>query len=146
MAKTKCETFPEPNTCWTHYVSYGETDGMGVAYYGHYLHWFEQARSDFLRKLGVSYARIEEQGIYLPVREAFCRYISSASFDEEISVKTGIGQWSRASMTFYYEICNISMENKLITTGYTQHACVNQTGKPIPVPDWLRNITNVELQ
>ncbi len=141
MSKTSNKDFPEPNTSWTHYVSYGETDGMGVAYYAHYLHWFEQARSDFLRKLGFSYAQIEKQGIFLPVREACCRYISTASFDEQIAVKTGIGKWSRATLSFFYEIYNLCKENKLITSGYTQHACINRSGKPVAVPEWLKNIT-----
>ncbi|MFW6414917.1 MAG: acyl-CoA thioesterase [Thermodesulfobacteriota bacterium] len=141
MAKTMHEQFPEPSTCWEHHVSYGETDGMGIAYYGNYLHWFEQARSDFLRKMGMTYSGIEGQNIYLPVREAYCRYLASAAFDDKISVKTGIGKWCRASMYFFYEIYNMSNADKLITTGYTQHACIDQSGKPIAIPQWLRNIT-----
>lgn len=43
--------FPVPDVWWTHRVSYGETDAMGVVYYGNYLHWFEQARSHFIREL-----------------------------------------------------------------------------------------------
>lgn len=135
------DQFPQPSTYWEHFVSYGETDGMGIAYYGNYLHWFEQARCDFFRKMQLSYKEIENSGIYLPVREAYCRYFLPVSFDEKILIKTGIGKWGRASMTFFYQIYNFSRENKHMTSGYTQLACMDQNGKLISIPEWLRQIT-----
>ncbi len=45
----KIGEFPEPEVTWEHRVSYGETDGMKVVYYGNYFHWFEQARSHFFK-------------------------------------------------------------------------------------------------
>jgi acyl-CoA thioester hydrolase len=134
------QPFPQPEACWTHWVSYGETDAMGVAYYGNYLHWFEQARSHFLREFKASYADIEAAGIFLPVREAFCRYRSPARYDQQIAIRTGISVWGRASLTFDYEISNLSMDNALMSRGYTQHACINSSGRPVAVPQWLKDI------
>ena len=42
---------------------------MGYVYYGHYPHWFERARSFFIRKRGLSYDAVEARGIWLPVRD-----------------------------------------------------------------------------
>jgi len=136
----KQTNFPRPEIWWTHRVSFGETDAMGVVYYGNYMHWFEQARSHFLRELGMSYSEIEARGIILPVREAFCRYRSPAKFEDIIQVRTGIGTWSRASVTFFYEIYNQTNKNRFMTTGYTQHACMGPQEKPTSVPDWLKNL------
>ena len=132
--------FPTPETRWRHRVSYGETDAMGVVYYANYLHWFEQARSHFIREQGMSYAEIEKRGLLLPVREAYCRYRAPATFDQEIEVRTGISAWGKASLTFVYEVINLLKEQAMMTTGHTQHACVDPSGKMIPVPGWLTDL------
>ncbi len=128
--------FPEPS-CWlTHRVSYGETDAMGVVYYANYLHLFERGRSELIRGLGFSYATVEERGIYLPVREASCRYLAPARYDDLIRIRTGLAGQTRASLNFVYEITNAD-HSAVLTRGSTQHAVVNAQGKPVRIPDWL---------
>ena len=128
--------FPTPS-CWlAHRVSYGETDAMGVVYYANYLHLFERGRGELIRGLGFSYATVEERGIFLPVREANCRYLAPARYDEIIHIHTGLAAQSRASLSFVYEITNEG-RSVVLTRGSTQHAVVNATGKPVRVPEWL---------
>lgn len=112
---------------------------MGVLYYAEYLHIFERARSEYIRSYGMSYVEVEKRGILLPVREAQCRYRKSARYDDLVQVRTGISEWSRASLRFVYEVRN---ENKglVLATGMTQHATVDLSGKPVPVPPWLREL------
>lgn len=131
--------FPVPEIWLAHRVSYGETDMMGVVYYAEYLHFFERARSEFIRSRGMGYATVEERGIILPVREARCRYRSPAKFDDLLQVRAGISEWGRASLTFVYEIRDEG-RNGLLADGMTQHACINPQGKPVPVPDWLKDL------
>ena len=50
-------------------VRYAETDRMGYAYYGNYSSWFEVARVEALRELGITYKDLEDEGILLPVSE-----------------------------------------------------------------------------
>lgn len=111
---------------------------MGVLYYAEYLHLFERSRSEFIRKRGMSYAEVERRGIFLPVREAQCRYRASARYDDLVWIRTGIAEWGRASLRFVYEIWN---EDKatLLATGMTQHAVVTTQGRPTAVPEWLRS-------
>lgn len=130
--------FPTPDSWLTHTVSYGETDAMGVVYYAEYLHFFERSRSLFIRERGMSYSEVENRGIYLPVREATCRYRSPAHFDEVLHIRVGISEWKRVSIRFVYEIYNDD-RTKLIATGSTEHACVNSESRPVRVPDWLKN-------
>ncbi len=137
------KNFPSPETWWSHIVSYGETDGMKVVYYGNYLHWFEQARSHFLRELGHSYLEIEQKGLMLPVVEAYVKYLRPARYEDRIKVRTGIGDWGRASLTFNYEIYLYpprEQDQILITNGWTKHACVNLKGRPTKVPLWLKKM------
>lgn len=130
--------FPTCESWYSHYVSYGETDAMGVVYHAEYLHLFERSRSKFIRETGLSYAETEKRGIMLPVRDASCRYRVSIRYDEKINVHVGIEKWGRASVDFVYEIWN-SDKTILHATGMTSHACVNLEGKPVRIPDWLKN-------
>ena len=131
--------FPTPDTWLDHRVSYGETDAMGVVYYANYLHWFEMSRSQYIRNLGMSYNLIEARGIFLPVREASGRYMAPARFDDLVWIHTAISTWSRASLTFTYEITDEAKQT-VLTTGSTQHAVVNSEGRPCRVPGWLQQL------
>ena len=133
------DDFPSPTIWFTHRISYGETDTMGVLYYAEYLHIFERARSEFIRACGMSYRDVEEKDIILPVREAQCRYRSPARYDDLVQVHTAISEWGRASMRFVYEMWNED-KTRLLATGSTQHALVNRQGRPVAVPDWLRDL------
>ncbi|MBU1230222.1 MAG: acyl-CoA thioesterase [Proteobacteria bacterium] len=133
------KVFPLPDAWLLHRVSYGETDAMGVLYYAEYLHIFERARGLFIRQRGMGYAKVEARGILLPVREAWCRYRSPSRYDDEIHVRCGIVEWNRASLRFVYEIKNPDRD-RLLAQGGTEHACVNRQGRPVGVPDWLKEL------
>ncbi len=131
--------FPKPD-CWlAHRISYGETDCMQVLYYAEYLHLFERSRSEFIRSRGMSYTEVEKKGIYLPVREAQCRYRAPAKYDDLIHIHVAIVRWGRASIDFVYEIWNED-KSKLLAEGSTTHAVVNETGKPCATPAWLKEL------
>jgi acyl-CoA thioester hydrolase len=139
----KPELFPRPDTYLRLTVSYGETDRMGYAYYGHYPHWFERARGEFIRERGMSYAAVEARGVWLPVRDLAVRYLRPARYDEEISVRAGIAAWGRASVVFVYQVFGPPDASVLLSAGETVHACTTPDGRPVPVPDWLRGLFSV---
>ena len=129
------ETFAE---VWLpHYVSYGETDAMGVVYYAEYIHFFERARGAICREAGIGYGKIEEAGFMLPVREVECRYRSPAHYDDRVQIRARIVEWRRASVRFRYEIWNED-RTKLLCEGMTLHAVVNREGRPVAVPEWIK--------
>jgi acyl-CoA thioester hydrolase len=131
--------FPQPEFRYRHFVSYGETDAMGVLYNAEYLHLFERARSFAMRELGMSYAEVEKRGVILPVREACCRYRKPVSYDQEVIVRVGVEEWKKASMRFAYEIRDPDMST-VYATGMTEHACVSPDGRIVRCPDWLRDL------
>jgi acyl-CoA thioester hydrolase len=136
----KPEAFPAPDSWLRLTVSYGETDRMGYAYYGHYPHWFEQARGAYIRARGGSYAEVERRGVWLPVRDLVVRYVRPAHYDETIAVRAGISAWGRASLTFVYQIFGPPDASVLLAAGETVHACTSPEGRLIPVPGWLRGL------
>ena len=62
---------------------YQETDKMGVIYHGNYATWFEVARTDYIRKLGFSYADMEKTGIISPVTDLNFQYKKSIFYPEK---------------------------------------------------------------
>ena len=134
------EEFPSPEACYRQFVSYGETDAMGVVYYGNYPHWFERARGLFLRERGLSYAEVERRGFMLPVREMHVRYLAPARYDEEIMVRAGISSWGRASVEFVYQVYGPPDCTRPLCLGTTLHACVDAGGRPTAIPAWLKEL------
>ena len=133
--------FPSPAIWVAHRISYGETDAMGIVYYAEYLHIFERARDAYIRVSGFSYREVEAKGIYLPVREVQCRYRSPARFDDVVHCHVAIAEWGRASLTFQYELMDEQHE-KVLVTGFTQHASADANGKPVRMPEWLKAISD----
>ncbi|MFP4168925.1 MAG: acyl-CoA thioesterase [Desulfonatronovibrionaceae bacterium] len=131
--------FPAPCIWQPHRVYYGETDSMGVVYYANYLHWFEIGRNTYIRERGLTYREIEDRGIFLPVTRMECRYLAPATFDQEIFIRAGIKKWGRASLVFAYEITDKDKQ-KVLTKGFTEHACVNSSSRPTRAPDWLKEL------
>lgn len=108
-------------------VRYGETDQMGYMYYGNYAEFYEVARVEMMRSLGMSYREMEASGVMMPVVELHCKYLKPAQYDEEISIKVIIKTMPRARMHFYYELYN--EQNELINTGETVLVFVNMKTK-----------------
>ncbi len=97
-------------------VRYAETDAMGVVYYGNYASYFEVARVEAIRQLGVSYKDLEDVGIIMPVVELHCRYLRPAKYDDLLTVRTILKEFPREHrIEFFQEVYNA--EGKQLTTG-----------------------------
>jgi acyl-CoA thioester hydrolase len=104
------------------------------------LTWFEVGRTDLLRQLGESYREIEEnEGIYLPVVEAHCRYHRPARYDDLVDIVTRASRPSRASVQFDYELSRTE-DRILLASGSTLHVAVGRDGKPRRLPRKLREL------
>jgi len=115
-------------------VRYAETDAMKVVYHGNYLPYFEEARTDLFRSIGLTYAEIEREGFYLVVLEAHAHYKRSAVYDDILHVKASLRELPAMKITIHYEITR-NDRTELLVTGQTVHAFVNvATGRPIRPP------------
>ena len=119
-------------------VRYAETDQMGFCYYGNYAQYYEVARVEALRSLGISYKNLEAQGYLLPVSDFSIKYILPAFYDEELSVKCIINELTNFKIKFKYEIHNTNGD--LLNFGSTTLVFVDkETKKPVNCPDFLNN-------
>jgi acyl-CoA thioester hydrolase len=120
-------------------VIYGDTDNMGQAYYGNYFRWFEIGRSEMFRCLGLPYKAVEDHGIFLPVSETYCKYSNPARYDDVVVIETSLDTSIKAGLKFDYSIYAEDGQ-KLLAKGYTKHACVNQNGKVVRPPQFMKDV------
>lgn len=117
-------------------VRYGETDKMGYAYYGNYPLYYEVARTEMLRSLGITYKQMEDKGIILPVSSLTIKYVSPAFYDDLLTIKVSIRKMPLVRIEFDYEVYNGS--HHLINKGQTTLVFVDAlTRKPHKAPDYF---------
>lgn len=121
---------------------YGETDQMGVIYYGIYPQYLEVARVEWLRSLGISYKELEALGVMLPVVSLQINYKRPARYDELLSITLTLREKPTSKITFDYQIFN--EEKQLLVEANTTLVFVNkETFKPIKCPDFI--LEKIEL-
>jgi acyl-CoA thioester hydrolase len=115
-------------------VRYAETDQMGVVYHANYLVWMEIGRVELVRSRGFNYKDFEQEGLYLAVMEATCRYIYPARYDQEIVIRTAIAKSSTRVIEFAYEIRSADPD-RLLAQGSTRHIWLNREFRPARLPE-----------
>jgi acyl-CoA thioester hydrolase len=117
-------------------VRYAETDRMGYVYYGNYATYFEVARVETLRTVGITYKSLEDSGILLPVVDFRMRYFAPAHYDDEIRITCAIPEIPSARIRFQYQT---HRGETLLNEGETDLAFVDaSTGKPMRCPATLK--------
>ncbi|MCH5210227.1 MAG: acyl-CoA thioesterase [Oscillospiraceae bacterium] len=111
-------------------VRYAETDMMGIVHHSRYYPWFEQARTDFIKKIGMTYSEMERMGILLPLTETGAKYYYGLKYEDEALIKCKLVKLSVARCEFEYEVYKLP-EMKLMTTGKTGHGFIGHDFAPI---------------
>lgn len=120
-------------------VRYGETDQMGYVYYGIYAMYYEVARVESLRQLGVTYKEIEAMGVMMPVLENRSRFLAPARYDELLRIVTTLPEKPGVRIRFEYSIYDES--NRLIHEGETLLAFVDKvSGRPCRPPRAMQQV------
>ncbi len=119
-------------TYTTFTVRYAETDAMGIVHHSNYPIWFEAGRTDFIKKLGMPYSKIEERGFMLPLLELKCCYKGAARYEDEITVKTTLKGLTYTRLVFQYEVFKNGGQNP-ITVGETVHVWTDSKLKPVNI-------------
>lgn len=124
------------HTTHTIRVRYAETDPMKYVYYGNYATYFEVARVELFRQLGMSYQEIEERGFWLPVSDFCIKYLKPALYDQNLEIHTFIRKMPGVKIEFEYEIYNASKE-KITEAKTTLFFLNSQSGKIVKCPEFL---------
>jgi acyl-CoA thioester hydrolase len=121
-----------------HRVRYRECDPMGVVYHTHYLDYFEAARTEALRDLGVRYRDLERNGIIMPVVSATVDYKQSAEYDDVVIVEAQFPEMPEVRVPIDYVVRRAETDT-LLATGHTDLCFMNaERRRPVRIPEPVR--------
>jgi acyl-CoA thioester hydrolase len=109
---------------------------MGVVYHGNYAQYMEMGRVEWLREMGISYKKMEEDGIMLPVISLHIEYKKPAVYDDLITVRTILKKTPSVKIEFDFEIYNEKRE--ILATAKVVLAFIDiERSKPVRCPQYL---------
>ncbi len=124
-------------------VRYAETDMMGITYHANYFVWFETARIHLLNTIGISYRNLEKTGYMLPVIECHAHFHHPVTFDDLVIVQATLDSSLAASFRIDYVV---TCGEQKISTGYTVHAFVDESGAVTRPPKSFLNAVGANAQ
>ena len=114
----------EKGLAYKRQVNYYETDKMGIVHHSNYIRFFEEARIDFLDKIGLNYKKIEDMGLIMPVLGVECKYIKPLHFSEDFYVNSRVAKYNGMKLTVEYEIYN--MDEELLQQAEVSIVCLTK--------------------
>lgn len=117
-----------------HRVNYSEIDQMGVAYHARYIVWLDMARTEHIRRTGVSYRDLEARGIFLVVGELRARYRQPARYDDLIRIRCWVRECASRRVTFGYAV-ERQADDALLVTAETAMMALNRSFSPARLPE-----------
>jgi len=116
-------------------VRYNETDPIGLLHPAQYFTYFEMGRTELLRAAGGNYRTMEEQGVFIVVVRAECRYHRPARADYLPTLRTTVRRVTRAKIEHDYELLRDGLR---LATATVVLGVVDRQGRVREVPEWLR--------
>ena len=117
---------------YKHKVQYYETDKMGITHHSNYIRWMEEARVDWLDKIGWSFEKLENLGMISPVVEINCKYINSTKFNDIVEINVMLKEYKGVKLIVEYEMIN-SKTKELVAKGESKHCFTTKDGKIISI-------------
>ncbi len=118
------------SSVYTRKAQYYETDQMGVVHHSNYIRWFEEARVDFLERIGTGYKEMEAAGIISPVVSVSCKYRAMVRFADTVRISLRITAYNGIKLELAYQVRNAETD-ALCCTGESSHCFLGPEGKPV---------------
>ena len=109
-----------------HKVQYYETDMMGVAHHANYIHWMEEARIDFMDRIGFPYKRMEAEGVLSPVKSLQVSYLKPCTFGDEVEITVGVKEFNGVVITITYDM---RVDGEPVFSGTSEHVFLDRDGR-----------------
>ena len=111
-------------------INYYETDKMGIVHHSNYIRYLEEARTFWLREIGLPFELLEENGITIPVLGVECKYVHHVTFSDIILIKTFVKEYNGVRMTVGYDVTE-KETGKTVICAETKHCFTDKSLKPI---------------
>jgi len=115
---------------YKHRVQYYETDKMGITHHSNYIRIMEEARIEWMDRIGWSFKKCEDLNMTSPVLSIKCEYKHHTTFDDVIEVEVSIKTYNGIRMSFEY---TMKKDDKIVAIGETEHCFLNANGLPIRI-------------
>ena len=119
---------------YIHKVDFYETDQMGVVHHSNYIRWFETARIDALDQAGLTYAKMEEDGLFGVTLSVSCEYRRSVRFGQTVEVEPVLTDVDDRFMTIHYVVRDADSKKER-ATGDSKHCFVGLDGKMLSLKE-----------
>ena len=117
-------------------VTYPDTDKMGTMHHANYVKYYEAARWELLRNIGIPYNLVEELGVMCPVISMKFKFLKTTRYDEQLTIKTRLKDIKGVRIWFTYKLYN--EKDELINEAETELAFVGKHNwKPCVAPNFL---------
>ena len=113
-------------------ATYYETDRMGIVHHSNHIRYFEEARIDFMHKIGCDVLDLEKEGIIIPNTEASAKYAKPIGFFDNVYVETKLVRFNGSRMEFDY-IIRFCDTDEIAATGLTGHCFTTMNMKPVSI-------------
>jgi acyl-CoA thioester hydrolase len=123
-------------------VNYSETDQMGVVYHARYLVWLDIARTEHLRRSGMSYRELEASGLRLAVSDVAIRYRQPARYDDPVRIRCWVRQVASRKVEFGYAVEHAE-DNRLLATATTGLLTLDSGMALSRLPDHVRDALSI---
>ena len=110
-------------------VQYYETDMMGVVgvvHHANYIHWMEEARIDFMDRMGFPYKRMEAEGVLSPVKSIQVNYLKPCTFGDEVDITVGVKEFNGVVITMMYDM---RVNGEPVFSGTSEHVFLDREGR-----------------
>lgn len=124
---------------YEHKTQYYETDQMRIIHHANYIKWFEEARTDYLDQMGLSYAEMEDMGIVVPVLGVSADYKSMVKYGDTVRISLQVEDYNGVKLAFSYRVED-AVTGELRTIGNSRHCFLNEDGRPMSLK---RNHTEI---
>jgi len=114
-------------------VGFDETDAQGIVYYGRYMPYFDRARVEYLRDLGVLVREPADPEFVM--RAQHVEYHAPARFDDELEVYVRVRRIGTTSVLWEFEAYNATTDERLVVATQTAVSVDLAERRPVPV-EW----------
>lgn len=111
---------------------------MGLVYHGHYVDYFEAARTELLREMGLAYKDLEDSGIIMPVVDLSVQYRRPAYYDDVLEIVTRVRDVPETRVRIEYEVRRTGERRNLVTGHVTLCFVDPDRNRPIRAPERFR--------
>jgi len=112
-------------------VGFSDTDAQGVVYYGRYNPYFDFARVEYVRSLGLLH---RDEGGEFVMRANDVEYFAPARFDDELEIHVRVARIGRTSMTYEFAAHRLPEGTLMVTAHQTLVFVDPAARRPIPIP------------